>query len=177
MSYQKLLPLFYIPSRIQNLPDREWKSTFLAIHNSTESRVRREFSYMVAINRIWIRGRISSVNVDRKCNICNEVNSIETVEHLFIHCDWVQKLREGIRIKLTNKTFNAEEIIFHNGLKNRDEQNVTTIYKRAIWLTRQKRIKGLYNVKREFVTQLTRCFNSILIRESKLEKARRVPND
>ena len=172
MNYSKLKNILYKSCIISNLPDREWKTTFLSIQNSTASRTRRELSYMIAINRIWIAGRLTSVNVDRRCKICKDPVSIETINHLFVECKWIQTLREGIRTKLANKSFTSEEILHHNGLISFVEHNITSMYKRAIWLTRSKRIKGLYNVKSDCVTQLARSFNRILIMDSALDKTR-----
>ena len=147
---------------------RTWKKEtgrqpLFAMNEATESRQWREFSYMIAIKGIWIRERLKSTHNDKRCRVCLAPNTVETALHLFVECEWIRRLREGVRVKLVNQSFGIEEILYHQGrLHGKQEEDSTTIYKRAIWILRIKRINVQYNAKIETFNQLAKTFNAIV---------------
>lgn len=166
-TFKNIKQLLYKVTKITEIPERVWTTTWINILNSTPSRTKRDVNYLIAIRRlligeVWKRrrnyggiqwrtiGTNTAITGDGRfaCKLCDQRNELETFEHLFIECNNVQQLKLTVEAYL-NKALTDENILYHEGLSSKHEHETITNYKSAILAARSKKRVRLLTTAQE----------------------------
>lgn len=129
---------------------RDFTDTWNQISKSTTHRKCRDLCYLIAhdsltLNATLKRRHVTSIDT---CTLCG--NEPETIQHIFIRCVKVQKLKSMLERwiePISARTLSEEQILYHEGRSKmkKKENHWIAMYKHTIWTSRAKLYHGEIN--------------------------------
>lgn len=160
--YKKLKKVLYEKTEVPHQKDRNWKKTWVNINKSTPSKKKKQLNYLIAMRKVILGEywrKQGQTLQSTYCKMCDDKQELETIEHTFVHCKWIQNFKQQIE-RLLNLKLNEEEILYHEGkIKETKHTRAITNFKAAIYATRYKRLKKEITIYEDTRKEMISQFN------------------
>ena len=125
-----------------------WEKNWLNLSKMNINRKVKEFQWKCIHRIIYTENRLKIMHMSNgKCHLCDEINNIETLEHLFYQCNNVKPLIETVVRNLQLCNFINDEVLVEKdillGICTENSSNfivnaIILYFKWAIWKIRNK---------------------------------------